>query len=240
MMVLVGFNRAQLSEELRLVEMRILAQSLQLPGSVIDQMRKRRQDCSSPPSISGRSQRQGRTVERPNGKPLTPALRPEAPASGNPALNQDLRLPLMNEYSNSESTALIPAYRPFPRSETYPANTTLSQVESLAAYPTTFRRDIFHVAEPKLRSTVGRPRTLTDQQIRMILEEYAKYIAWRARRRCVMSQRDLARAMGVSPATVSYAVRLRGKYKQPSPDRRQANTHYRRRALRRLVRNHLL
>jgi ribosome-binding protein aMBF1 (putative translation factor) len=96
------------------------------------------------------------------------------------------------------------------------------------------------VAEPKLRSTVGRPRTLTDQQIRAILEEYANYVVWRALRRSVMSQRDLARAMGVSPATISYAVRLQGKYKQPSPEGRQANTNHRRRAIGRLIRRHLL
>ena len=112
----------------------------------------------------------------------------------------------------------------------------LNAVESLAAYPTTVRLDIHRVAEPKLRSTVGRPRRLTDQQIAKILKEYANYLAWRALRRSVMSQRDLARAMGVSPATISYAVRLQGKYKQPSPDRRQANTKRRHDALpRRLV-----
>jgi transcriptional regulator with XRE-family HTH domain len=74
----------------------------------------------------------------------------------------------------------------------------------------------------------------------MILDEYAGYRAWRALRRDVMSQRDLARAMGVSPATISYAVRLQGKYKQPSPDRRPANTNHRRRAIGRLMRRHLL
>ena len=39
MMVLVSFDWAQLSDGLRLVEMRILAQSLQLLGSAMDQMR---------------------------------------------------------------------------------------------------------------------------------------------------------------------------------------------------------
>jgi hypothetical protein len=39
MIVLVGFNRAKLSEKLRLVEMRILAQSLQLLESAMDQKR---------------------------------------------------------------------------------------------------------------------------------------------------------------------------------------------------------
>jgi hypothetical protein len=142
----------------------------------------------------------------------------------------------MNEYSNRECTAPISARRPFPRGETC----SFSQVESQAAYPAPVRLDIFHVAEPKLRSTVGRPRTLTDQQIGTILEEYANYLAWRALRQTVMSQRDLARAMGVTPATISYAVRLQGKYKQPSPDRRQVNTMRRQRALRRLMRRRLL
>jgi hypothetical protein len=146
----------------------------------------------------------------------------------------------MNEYSNRECTAPIPAHRPFPRGEPCSGNTIFSQVEGLAAYPTTVRLNIFHVAEPKLRSTVGRPRTLTDQQIGTILEEYANYLAWRALRRSVMSQRELARAMGVSPATISYAVRLQGNYKQASPDRREANTKHRWRALRRLMRRHLL
>ena len=146
----------------------------------------------------------------------------------------------MNEYSNRECMAPIPACHLFAGSDTCSGNTTLSQMESLAAYPTTVRLDFFHVAEPKLRSTVGRPRTLNDQQIGTILEEYANYLAWRALRRSVMSQRDLARAMGVSPATISHAVRLQGKYKQPSPDQRQANTKDRRHVLRSLMRKHLL
>jgi transposase len=146
----------------------------------------------------------------------------------------------MNEYSNRECTASIPACRPFPKSESCSGNTILSQVESLAAYPTTVRLELFGVAEPKLRSTVGRPRRLSDQQIKEVLEQYANYLAWRALRDSVMSQRELARAMGVSSATISYAVRLQGKYKQPSPDRRQTNVKHRRRALKRLMRRQLL
>jgi hypothetical protein len=146
----------------------------------------------------------------------------------------------MNEYSNGECTAPTPARRPSPKNEASHGRTNLTQVDSRGAYPATIRLDIQGVAEPQILSTVGRPRTLTDQQIRIILEEYANYLAWRALRRSVMSQRDLARAMGVSPATISYAVRLQGKYKQPPPDRRQANAKHRLRALRRSVRRHLL
>jgi hypothetical protein len=146
----------------------------------------------------------------------------------------------MNGYSNHEWTAPNPTRRPYPRNDNFSGCTDLMQAESLAAYPTTVRLDILCVAEPKLHSTVGRPRRLSDQQIRAILEEYANYLVWRALRRDVMSQRDLARAMGVSPATISYAVRMQGKYKQPSPNRRQANTKHRQRLLRRLTRTHLL
>jgi len=146
----------------------------------------------------------------------------------------------MNEYSNSESTAPIPVRRSCAKNETCFGRKNLIQTESLAAYTTTVRLDFQGVAEPQLRSTVGRPRTLTDRQIRTILEEYRNYLAWRALRQTVMSQRDLARAMGVTPSTISYAVRFQGNYKQPSPDRRQANTNHRRRALGRLMRRHLL
>jgi hypothetical protein len=146
----------------------------------------------------------------------------------------------MNEYIHSESTTPIPALHPCPKNETYFGRKNFTQAEPLTTYTTTVRLDFQGVAEPQLRSTVGRPRTLTDRQITTILAEYANYLAWRALRRSVMSQRDLARSLGVSPATISYAVRLQGKYKQPSPDRRQVNTKHRQRALRRLMRTHLL
>ena len=146
----------------------------------------------------------------------------------------------MNEYSNHEWTAPRPTCRSYPRNESFSGCIDLTETECRGAYPATVRLDYFRVAEPKLGSTVGRPRRLADQQIREILHQYASYLAWRALRRSVMSQRDLARAMGVSPATISYAVRMKGKYKQPSPDRRQANTKRRQRALRRLMRRQLL
>jgi DNA-binding transcriptional MocR family regulator len=54
----------------------------------------------------------------------------------------------------------------------------------------------------------------------VILEEHARFLAWRAQRQSVKSQRQLARQLGVSQATISLAVRSKGQYKQRSPDER--------------------
>ena len=72
------------------------------------------------------------------------------------------------------------------------------------------------------KSTVGRPRALTDRQVEVILAEHAQFLAWRALRQTVKSQRELAGEFGVSQATISLAVRSKGDYKQPSPERRVA------------------
>lgn len=66
------------------------------------------------------------------------------------------------------------------------------------------------------RSTVGRPRRLSDAQVVWLLKEYDRYRAWRALRPTVKSQRQLANELGVSQATISLATRLRGQYKQAS------------------------
>jgi hypothetical protein len=67
------------------------------------------------------------------------------------------------------------------------------------------------------KSAVGRPRRLTDRQVAWLLLEYGRYLAWKALRTTVRSQRQLARELGVSQATISLAVRSRGQYKQRSP-----------------------
>jgi hypothetical protein len=84
------------------------------------------------------------------------------------------------------------------------------------------------------KSTVGRPRALTDRQVAVILAEHVRFIAWQALRQTVKSQRELAREFGVSQATISLAVRSKGDYKQPSPEMR-AVTLAARRALRRRI-----
>jgi hypothetical protein len=56
--------------------------------------------------------------------------------------------------------------------------------------------------------------------VALILDEYARYLAWLALRRSVKSQRQLARELGVSQSTVSLVIRTRGQYKQASPELR--------------------
>jgi hypothetical protein len=65
-----------------------------------------------------------------------------------------------------------------------------------------------------MKSTIGRPRKLTDEQVQVICAWHAEYLAWRAWGRSLRSQRELARELGVSQATISYAVRIGGQYKQ--------------------------
>jgi hypothetical protein len=85
-----------------------------------------------------------------------------------------------------------------------------------------------------LKSTIGRPRVLTDRQIRRILAAYDRFLAWKALRRTVKSQRQLAAEFGVSPATIALAIRSRGNYKQAPPERRGAEIRRRRRLFARL------
>ena len=84
---------------------------------------------------------------------------------------------------------------------------------------------------PIRRSTIGRPRALTDRQVEIVLAEHARFLAWRALRQTVKSQRQLAREFGVSQATISLAIRSKGQYKQVSPERRGVEGKRRRNAL---------
>lgn len=58
-----------------------------------------------------------------------------------------------------------------------------------------------------------------------MLAEHARFMGWRTLRQTVKSKRQLAREFGVSQATISLAVRSKGQYKQPSPERRAASIH---------------
>lgn len=75
-----------------------------------------------------------------------------------------------------------------------------------------------------MRNTIGRPRKLTDRQVKIILAWHARYVIWRALGRTLKSQRELARELGVSQSTISYVVRLGGRYKQVCPARRWKGT----------------
>ena len=80
-----------------------------------------------------------------------------------------------------------------------------------------------------MKSTIGRPRALTDRQVKIILAWHVRYLIWRALRETLKSQRELARELGVSQATISYVVRHGGVYKQVSPEHRSAEIRQRRR-----------
>ena len=69
-----------------------------------------------------------------------------------------------------------------------------------------------------MRSTIGRPRKLSDRQVRVILAWHVRFLLWRALRKTLKSQRQLAVELGVSQSTISYVIRLGGGYKQLSPE----------------------
>jgi transposase len=71
-----------------------------------------------------------------------------------------------------------------------------------------------------MKNTIGRPRTLTDRQVQIVLAWHERFLAWKALRRTLKSQRQLAVELGVSQGTISRAVRLHGQYKQVSPEQR--------------------
>ena len=62
-----------------------------------------------------------------------------------------------------------------------------------------------------MRSTIGRPRTLTDRQVKIILAWHARFLVWRALRKTLKSQRQLARELGVSQARSAMSFRLGGR-----------------------------
>jgi len=71
-----------------------------------------------------------------------------------------------------------------------------------------------------MKSTIGRPRALTDEQVAIILAWHEQYVAWKALRAALKTQRQLARELGVSPSTIAHVIACRGQFKQVSPERR--------------------
>ena len=71
-------------------------------------------------------------------------------------------------------------------------------------------------------STVGRPRMVTDEQIRLILQWHDAMLAWKAQRGLLRTLRQLAREIGVSRGTVSTVIGGRSEYKQACPSTRPA------------------
>jgi transposase len=59
-----------------------------------------------------------------------------------------------------------------------------------------------------MKSTIGRPRALTQDQVDLIL-------AWYDTVRQLTTRRQLAKELGVAPSTVYNVIRRRGEFKQP-------------------------
>jgi IS30 family transposase len=91
-----------------------------------------------------------------------------------------------------------------------------------------------------MKSTIGRPRALTDRQVKIILAWHVRYLVWQALRKTLKTQRQLARELGVSQGTISHVIRVDGNYKHVSPDFRAAEIRWRRRTRARLRREGLL
>lgn len=66
-----------------------------------------------------------------------------------------------------------------------------------------------------MKSTIGRPRALTQEQVNLIL-------SWYDAMRAMKTLRQLAKELGVAPSTVYNVIRKRGEFKQPSRDCREA------------------
>ena len=83
-----------------------------------------------------------------------------------------------------------------------------------------------------MKSTVGRPRRVTDAQIRIILAWRAQLVELKAARKAVKTTRQLSRELKLSTATISDVIRKHGLFKQPSPELREATLRRRRATLR--------
>jgi predicted transcriptional regulator len=60
---------------------------------------------------------------------------------------------------------------------------------------------------------------------------HLRYLIWRSLRTTLKPQRQLARELGVSQATISYVIRIQGRYKQPSSEQRAGEIRRRHRLL---------
>lgn len=85
-----------------------------------------------------------------------------------------------------------------------------------------------------MKSTLGRPRFVTDDQVRTILHWHTQILAWKAQRKNLKTKRQLAADLGLSPSTISHVIACRGQFKQPSPEKRPLELNNRHHRLKRL------
>ena len=83
-----------------------------------------------------------------------------------------------------------------------------------------------------MKSTIGRPRRVTDEHIQLILKWRAEYLEWLAQRPAIPSQQALARHLGISAMAVNRIIRGHEGYKQAAPRERRAELARRRERLR--------
>jgi hypothetical protein len=67
------------------------------------------------------------------------------------------------------------------------------------------------------KSTIGRPRKLTDAQVAAILAWHDAMSAWKATRGSIRTFRQFAKEMGVTHGAITYVIRQRGQMKKASP-----------------------
>ena len=82
-----------------------------------------------------------------------------------------------------------------------------------------------------MKSTMGRPRRLSDADVTRILTWHEARCAWLAAGALLKTRGELAAELGVSPSTISHVIACRGCYKQPSPELRDREQAQRREAL---------
>jgi hypothetical protein len=78
-----------------------------------------------------------------------------------------------------------------------------------------------------MKSTVGRPRTLTDEDIARIFAWHEAVLAWKAQRASLPTARELAKELNVSTGAIVAVIR-RGQPKQASPEHRELERERRR------------
>ena len=70
-----------------------------------------------------------------------------------------------------------------------------------------------------MKSTIGRPRVLTDEEVAVVLAWHQEVMAWRRSGALIKTRAELASELGVSASTITRVIARHGEYKRESPDR---------------------
>ena len=85
-----------------------------------------------------------------------------------------------------------------------------------------------------MKSTIGRPRAVTDAHIKTILAWHDAVLAFEAQRKALKTLRQLCQDLGLSKGTIYHVIRCRGELKQASPEHRQDELRLRHRHMKHL------